>query len=140
VTTTRAVNVKHAQSGTYIYCGRRNYSHGFLEDSPFCNQFTVAEYGMAAGPMFVEALMADTPKAAALRARVVTELPGHDLGCWCVELVWKPGRSHRCHCDVLAALADGDMATVEAARSLVWWTTPPAGMAPPRQTDLFGKR
>lgn len=66
--------------------------------SPFGNPFSVERYGRAGAlQRYSDWLHAD--EQTALRERVVSELAGRDLVCWCSPL--------QCHADMLMQLANG---------------------------------
>lgn len=97
---TRVVNVRCESCDVYIGrdCGR-------WRDAGFGNPFKIRP-GLSCKAViakYIAWILA--PEQKALRERVRRELRGKVLGCWCKPLA--------CHGDVLAKIADGEIAAVE---------------------------
>lgn len=107
---TRVVNIAdpgvlealRAGDPRFVYCGRPNRYYR-MDGSPFANPFIILKdtsaERMAAIAKFKEFLLA--PAQEALQERVLTELRGKTLVCFC--------HPKACHCDILAAFADGTL-------------------------------
>lgn len=100
--TTTVVHVNNSE-GFDVYCGR--FMPGRFPQSKWANPHRVNEVGRGnAIRMFVETMPDSLREACG-------ELRGLRLGCWCA----KPSETltgtypvpYKCHCQVLAALADG---------------------------------
>jgi hypothetical protein len=85
-----------------VYIGRACYQGSWrLARSDWGNPFTVQQMGGVEKAVEAYRRWLLAPGQAELRARIVPELRGRTLGCWC-----KPGL---CHGHVLAAAADGGL-------------------------------
>lgn len=76
-------SLEHAPEGA-VYIGRAAYMGGWrLPHSKWRNPFKAQQYGSAAKAVEAYERWLDEPGHAALRARIVPELAGKTLLCWC---------------------------------------------------------
>lgn len=127
MTATRVVNLKHkgVALGSYVYVGRKG--HG--QDGYYGNDHVAAyigdclacwsegcpriyHYGDDALKFYALDLEARWKADPEFRRRAIAELPGRDLGCFCVR---KDG-SGECHAKILAAFVDRQLLKATTCR------------------------
>ena len=91
----RVVNVRHTDQYD-VYVGRRNPSYGLLQ-SPFANPYK--------GPGALQRYIDWFPTQPGYAERVIKELKGKVLACWCRPVDGFKGEL-MCHAQLLASLAN----------------------------------
>jgi len=99
-TTANKTRVVHCRRDAFDICvGRQNDRWG-LAASPFRNPYEIGKHGTRTE--VIQKFRAYLYARPALLEQVRRELRGKVLGCWCAPLA--------CHGDVLAEIADGEVA------------------------------
>jgi hypothetical protein len=113
--TITVVNVKTAQPGTFVYCGRYNSTYK-LQASPLANPFKLSREGCRQTLLVLYRLWLYTHRndkaIAAEITRLASLLERGDvaLGCWCAPKA--------CHCDVIAAFVRRECARRAAVAAM----------------------
>jgi hypothetical protein len=118
--TITVVNVKTAQPGTFVYCGRYNSTYK-LQASPLANSFKLTREGCRQTLLVLyrcrlyKQLQTNTPQRREIeRIAILLETKNVNLGCWCKQ----PNREVACHCDVIAAFVRRECARRAAVAAM----------------------